>query len=1031
MATKAFLEKAYLAYFGRPVDPTGLTDFANSTDTQVAEAFAASAESKALYGTTFNFAQINAIYLALFNREAEKAGLEYWYAKVADKTYTAAGAAIAILNGAQNADKTAIENKLAASAAFSAALDTPAEMIGYSGDAAAASARAFLSSVTTTAATAAAVDAAVASAVSSKTAVAGQTFTLTTSAESLIGAATADVFNASLGRADSTDYLDGGAGNDIANLSITGSSDSPVMDRIETINATVYGASTLAGALISGATAVNVDGGAVLTYSDADGESFKLSGAATGLTVNAAATTETNTQSITINLASGALGAVTLGEGGSGSKTDFDVINLLANGAASVTLTETSGGFTGTDESIVVTGASDLILNIDDEALTAGYLTATAHTGLLTLDIADIAGASNFDATNILGVDVMRVGVDDNTISGLASGTTVRFDSASGGSDQTISMRGSSATDTLTLSLNNGTAGSSVASGILTATGIEAFTIQSTGTNSSSTSVSNSFEEVDTTTAASTLIITGDKNLTIGNGVSGADADWTAITISSTATTNITLETGGLVTVTGGAGSDRIEFDTFTDFGTGDSLVGGDGNDTIAFSVSDTGTQTSSTQRGLMSGFEILEYEGATAVSGSDTIDLVAEGFSTLFLNGTVTSDLSDTDALTITAASGNTLKMGLHTQSGASGEERLIVSIADADSRNSDVLNLTLTDQGSGGTTHAGLTASYVETLNITMLGDQSGAVTDRDDILTISDIVDANLTRITVTSANTGNTAGTLVSDSLTITAVSGSLVTTFDASAFTGNLIITGLSGSFIATNTTITGGSGVDSIAGGTGSDSIIGNAGADSLDGNGGADIISGGSGADTITGDSGNDTIDGGTGIDVITSGAGNDLITTGSDADILHFASTSTDTVTDFTHGTGGDVIDFSSLGIASMDTSVILSDTDGTLKVVAATSTAAVAFTDETAIGVTVAAYASLDTEAEILALFGAGKAIEAVATDEEALLLVAATDTGHTYVWQVDDASDVETATLVAILTGIDSTELELIRAGNFQG
>ena len=120
MATKAFLEKAYLAYFGRPVDPTGLTDFAASTEAQVADAFAASAESKALYGSTFNYAQINAIYLALFNREAEKAGLEYWYAKVADKTYTAAGAAIAILNGAQNADKTAIENKLAASAAFSA-----------------------------------------------------------------------------------------------------------------------------------------------------------------------------------------------------------------------------------------------------------------------------------------------------------------------------------------------------------------------------------------------------------------------------------------------------------------------------------------------------------------------------------------------------------------------------------------------------------------------------------------------------------------------------------------------------------------------------------------------------------------------------------------------------------------------------------------------------------------------------------------------------------------------------------------------
>lgn len=855
---------------------------------------------------------------------------------------------------------------------------------------------------------------------------------LTTSAESLIGAATADVFNASLGRADSTDYLDGGTGNDIANLSITGTSDSPVMDRIETINATLYGDATLAGALISGATAVNVDGGAVLTYSDADGESFKLSGAATGLTVNSAATTESNTQSITINLASGALGTVTLGEGGSGSKTDFDVINLLANGAASVTLTETSGGFTGTDESIVVTGASDLVLTIDDAALTAGYLTATAHTGQLTLDIVAIAGGSNFNATNILGVDVMRAGVDDNTISGLTSGMTVRFDDASGGSDQTIAVAGSSATDTLTLSLNHGTAGSSVTTGVVTATGIETFTIQSAGTNTSTSTVTNTLEEVDTTTVNSRLLITGSQNLTIGNGASGADADFTTITISNTATTNITLETGGQVSVTGGAGNDRIEFDTVADLAAGDSLVGGSGVDTLAFSAV-AATDLSSAQRGYISGFEVLEYEGAQdldAASGDVTIDLATEGFSTLFINGTLTTNVDGSGDLTVVALSGNTIKMGASATSGGSGEQELIISMATADASNSDVLNLQLTDAGSGDYTNAGMSASGIETLNITVLGDQTGALTDRDDIITLSDFVDANLQHITVRSGNTGNTAGTLVSDSLTITAVSGSLVTTFDASAFTANLIITGMSGSFIATNTTITGGSGVDSIAGGTGSDSISGNAGADSLDGNGGADIINGGSGADTITGDSGADTIDGGAGIDVITGGTGNDTITTGADADVLHFASNSTDTVTDFAHGYGGDVIDGSSAGNSASAAGILADVADGTLRVVSATSTAAVVFTDGHVLGTSVATYAALDTEAEILALFGAGKAFEAAANGEEALLLVAAADTGNTYVWQVDDAGGTETATLVGILTGVDSTELDAFRDVNFQ-
>jgi len=240
LATKAFLEKAYLAYFGRPVDPTGLTDYQNSTETQVADAFAASAESKALYGTTFNYAQINAIYLALFNRAAEKAGLEYWYAKVADKTYTPAGAALAILNGALNADKIAVENKLVASAAFSAALDTSAEMIGYSGAGAAASARSFLSTITATAATAAAVDAAVAAAVTATTSVSGQTFTLTTGVDTFTGSGNNDLFiadNTGTDVSSAADTLSGGTGNDTLNVYSDGAAGAlPALTSVETLN---------------------------------------------------------------------------------------------------------------------------------------------------------------------------------------------------------------------------------------------------------------------------------------------------------------------------------------------------------------------------------------------------------------------------------------------------------------------------------------------------------------------------------------------------------------------------------------------------------------------------------------------------------------------------------------------------------------------------------------------------------------------------------------------------------------------------
>ena len=164
MATKAFLEQAYLAYFGRPIDPNGVAAFVNSTEAEVENAFWASPESQALYGSSFGLQQINMVYNMLFGRDAEPAGLAYWANQILIGNLTPAGAAIGILKGAQGNDVTAVNNKLAASAVFTAGLDTTAEILGYAGDAAAAVARDFLASITMTPATQAQVDAAIAAA---------------------------------------------------------------------------------------------------------------------------------------------------------------------------------------------------------------------------------------------------------------------------------------------------------------------------------------------------------------------------------------------------------------------------------------------------------------------------------------------------------------------------------------------------------------------------------------------------------------------------------------------------------------------------------------------------------------------------------------------------------------------------------------------------------------------------------------------------------------------------------------------------
>jgi Ca2+-binding RTX toxin-like protein len=99
------------------------------------------------------------------------------------------------------------------------------------------------------------------------------------------------------------------------------------------------------------------------------------------------------------------------------------------------------------------------------------------------------------------------------------------------------------------------------------------------------------------------------------------------------------------------------------------------------------------------------------------------------------------------------------------------------------------------------------------------------------------------------------------------------------------------------------------------------AGASTLTGNAAANLIIGGTGNDTVSGGTANDTLMGGAGADSLSGGNDNDLMIGGQGADTLaggvgvdtfrYFAgdATATDTITDFTAGVGGDVIDIDGL--------------------------------------------------------------------------------------------------------------------------
>ncbi|MGA0544542.1 DUF4214 domain-containing protein [Brevundimonas sp. VNH65] len=141
-------------------------------------------------------------------------------------------------------------------------------------------------------------------------------------------------------------------------------------------------------------------------------------------------------------------------------------------------------------------------------------------------------------------------------------------------------------------------------------------------------------------------------------------------------------------------------------------------------------------------------------------------------------------------------------------------------------------------------------------------------------------------------------------------------------------------------TVTGGGGDDVIHGEDGDDTLDGEAGSDTLYGGAGDDwlsatdeggddalyggdgddrltlsrasgghvILDGGAGNDTITvqqyGSTGSVTVSGGTGDDLIRLWSSGATISTGEGRDTLEFAASGTSTVTDFTAGSGGDVL-------------------------------------------------------------------------------------------------------------------------------
>lgn len=150
----ASIQGIYLALFGRPADPAGLAYWTeqskNGADlSKIIDTMTKLPEATARFNGLTDAALVTVVYQALFDRLPDAAGLAFFTDQLKSGKQTIGSIAINILDGASGNDLTLIQNREKAANVFTASIDTPAEIAAYSGTNAANFARDFIKTVST------------------------------------------------------------------------------------------------------------------------------------------------------------------------------------------------------------------------------------------------------------------------------------------------------------------------------------------------------------------------------------------------------------------------------------------------------------------------------------------------------------------------------------------------------------------------------------------------------------------------------------------------------------------------------------------------------------------------------------------------------------------------------------------------------------------------------------------------------------------------------------------------------------------
>lgn len=644
-----------------------------------------------------------------------------------------------------------------------------------------------------------------------------------------------------------------------------------------------------------------------------------------------------------------------------------------------------NGGASGDDVLFGGTGITDSTDGADQIITGTGNVLVYGNAGADNIDIGATADGNTTTVWGGLGNDDIesgaiagdaiiygQAGADDINVSNAVAGSAVSIygggalaDSTDGGDVITLGVGsaivyGNGGADTIDL----GAHGASET--VYVNAGIGDDDLDNDGTNFvGATTIAGGWgdDDIDVdSTAATDLVVFGGNGLTDANTAEGAD--------------NIDIVDGGALAtlkIYGNAGNDTINYDggdnTVT---TTTTINGGLGDDEITVDGSAKDT--------------VNIYVGA----GDDTVFLTTDNADDATYN-VYGYDTSDTITLDLDAASAAALTVATGSSStvidGAAGDGAVVLQGYTGN------LDFTMND-GTFLKTNTTATAATLTGSDDASGGDQliSGAAGDTfsfDDAtsdLTAADVVTGGegTDIISFVNADTGITTAdfTLVTGVEKVVLADGANTMTLgDEIEAAGVLTVDGSASSGVLTLSD-------DDV---TAIDYVV-------EDGSGAANIdleqatgdltINGNGGADDIVAGSGDDTIDGGTGDDLFSGGAGADSLTGGTGADTFRFEATAVangnDTITDFSTS---DIMDFTAFA----------GDNDVTATV-ADTSLGGVAVADDN-IFILTDADGSIDTGAEVAALFtaGAGNAFDSTGFNGDLVLLIRGT--ADTTIWYVD--------------------------------